>query len=129
MSEPHPLLQLEAELRAMQQQLRDDRRARLAAAGVKVRRPRDGWPEPPEPPATAAQWARAIVEVAAVLAGGVEHVDVEQLAALAISYLEALPPEQAAPLRELDAQALAEALLTALEADGWLIPAPSPGDD
>jgi hypothetical protein len=91
--------------RELQRAWREQRRRLLAEHGITVRRPRHAGPEPPEPPATAEEWARAIVDVAATNAGGIENVQLVDLLALVAAYLadvDADHAEAALPLRGAD---------------------------
>jgi hypothetical protein len=114
-SEPLPHDRLMRELETI---WREGRRAALAAAGIEVRRPTRAWPEPPEPPTSAAllvgAWADAVVDVATLHAGGIENVTLTDLVALTDEFLATASLDEALPLLELDPQRLEEALRDAL---------------
>jgi hypothetical protein len=112
-SDPLPHDQL---MRELDRLWRDARRAKLAEAGIEIRRPRHGWPEAPARPATVEVWARALVDVAAIHEGGLEHVDVSYLMALTDRYRrDAQTPDEVLPLLELAREDLEDALADALD--------------
>jgi hypothetical protein len=113
-SDPLPHDRLMRELRKL---WRQERRAKLAAAGIEIRRPHRQPPDPPERPATADEWARALVDVAAVHAGGVENVRLPKLLALADDFRSrAQVADEVLPLLELSRHELEEALTAAQRA-------------
>jgi hypothetical protein len=106
-------------MRELRELWRQERRAKLAAAGIEIRRPRRQPPDPPERPATADEWARAIVDVAAVHAGGVENVGLPELLALADWYRrDGQVVDEVLPLIELRREGLEDALAAAQRALG-----------
>ena len=91
------------------------RRALLLRYGIVVRRPQHAVPaDEPEKAATCDDWARAVVDVAAVQAFGVENVTLDQLEAIVDDYLARLSAEEALPLLELSREVLLAELPLAL---------------